>query len=125
MDFPEGSAVWDNLDIDLVVKVLSNTFFSAHILSFRHVPRCSFIVYIIGPVFIFFIPVFHFFQGAKLTDPPVLYWGTYCAAISAFCEDVCRTLWNPANQSRFTRGFEVVFPAVSQPEQPPVRAGQA
>ncbi|KAL0580072.1 hypothetical protein V5O48_001931 [Marasmius crinis-equi] len=49
---PDPTPIFDSLDIDLVIKVMSNTVFS--------------------PFFIFFIPVFYFFQGSKLTDPIIL-----------------------------------------------------
>lgn len=61
----EPSPVFDNLDVDLVVKVLSNTLFS--------------------PAFLAFVPIFYIFQGAKWTDSVVLYSVGYCAAVSAFC----------------------------------------
>jgi len=49
----EPTGVFDNFDIDLVVKVLAQTIFS--------------------PFFTFFIPVFYVFQGAKITDGAVMY----------------------------------------------------
>jgi len=60
----EASPIFDNLDIDLVVKVLSHTAFS--------------------PFFIFFVPVFYIFQGVKLHDPPVVLASGYWVLISAF-----------------------------------------
>ncbi|KAI0068718.1 retinal short-chain dehydrogenase/reductase [Artomyces pyxidatus] len=59
-----GEPVFDDLDVDLVVKVLSHTLFS--------------------PFFIFFVPVFYVFQGAKYEDPRVLGAAVYWVAISAF-----------------------------------------
>ncbi|KAK1228442.1 hypothetical protein PQX77_008505 [Marasmius sp. AFHP31] len=49
---PDPTPVFDSLDIDLLSKVLSHTVFS--------------------PFFVFFVPVFYFFQGAKLTDPIIV-----------------------------------------------------
>ncbi|KAF5363473.1 hypothetical protein D9756_000173 [Leucocoprinus leucothites] len=60
----EPSLVFDNFDIDLVVKVLSHTAFS--------------------PFFTFFIPVFFFFQGEKINSPSVVYAAAHCAAVSIF-----------------------------------------
>jgi len=51
------SPVFDSLDIDLVFKVLKNTLFS--------------------PFFVFFIPVFYIFAGAKTSDPSVIWSGSY------------------------------------------------
>ncbi|THH19793.1 hypothetical protein EW146_g1447 [Bondarzewia mesenterica] len=54
----DSGNVFDNLDIDLVVKVLSHTAFS--------------------PFFIFFVPVFYIFQGGSIQDiqvlGPIVYW---------------------------------------------------
>ncbi|KAF8969422.1 hypothetical protein BDZ97DRAFT_1795557 [Flammula alnicola] len=61
---PEGSPMFDNLDIDLVVQVLANTAFS--------------------PFFVFFIPIFYIFQGNELTDPTVVLSAIYYVAISVF-----------------------------------------
>jgi len=60
----DGSPIFDSLDIDLFVKVLAHTVF--------------------GPFFVFFIPVFYVFQGAKLTDPVVLISSAYWVFISLF-----------------------------------------
>ncbi|KAG5648850.1 hypothetical protein DXG03_000199 [Asterophora parasitica] len=48
----DGSPIFDSLDVDLFVKVLAHTLF--------------------GPFFVFFVPIFYIFQGAKVTDPLVL-----------------------------------------------------
>ncbi|ETW84065.1 hypothetical protein HETIRDRAFT_438999 [Heterobasidion irregulare TC 32-1] len=54
----DAGLVFDALDIDLVVKVLSHTAFS--------------------PFFVFFIPIFYIFQGGRIQDPqvigPFIYW---------------------------------------------------
>jgi len=60
----EPTLVFDNFDIDLVVKVLAQTVFS--------------------PFFTFFIPVFYFFQGAKITDGVVIYSALYHVATCVF-----------------------------------------
>jgi short-subunit dehydrogenase len=60
----EPTPVFDNLDIDLLVKVLANTALS--------------------PFFVFFIPVFYFFQGAKLSDPIIVLSAIYYVVISIF-----------------------------------------
>jgi len=61
---PDGSPIFDTLDVDLVVKVLAHTAFS--------------------PFFVFLIPVFYIFQGAKLTDPIIVSTCIYYAVISLF-----------------------------------------
>lgn len=63
-DEPRPSPVFDNLDLDLIATVLAHTAFS--------------------PFFVFFIPLFHIFQGAKVTDTVVLGWSGYYALISLF-----------------------------------------
>jgi hypothetical protein len=62
----DGSPIFDNFDIDLIVKVLANTAFS--------------------PFFVFFIPIFYIFHGAKLTDPIIITSFTYYALVSAVCK---------------------------------------
>ncbi|TEB35735.1 retinal short-chain dehydrogenase/reductase [Coprinellus micaceus] len=61
---PDGSPIFDSLDVDLFVKVLSHTLFS--------------------PFFVFFIPIFFIFQGAKVTDTSVVGFGVYYVVISLF-----------------------------------------
>jgi len=60
----EGSPIFDDFDVDLLIKVLANTAFS--------------------PFFVFFIPVFCIFQGSKLSDPVIIYTSTYYVLLSAF-----------------------------------------
>jgi len=60
----DGSPIFDNLDIDLVMQVLANTAFS--------------------PFFVFFIPVFYIFQGAKFSDSIVVLSAIYYVVVSAF-----------------------------------------
>ncbi|KAF8204739.1 hypothetical protein BJ912DRAFT_1018041 [Pholiota molesta] len=61
---PDGSPIFDNFDIDLVMQVLANTAFS--------------------PFFLFFIPVFYFFQGFHLNHPTIVYSSIYWIFISLF-----------------------------------------
>ncbi|TFK22320.1 retinal short-chain dehydrogenase/reductase [Coprinopsis marcescibilis] len=56
--------VFDNLDVDLIAKVLTHTLFS--------------------PFFIFFVPVFYVFQGHSPWDPVIIGFGVYYALLSAF-----------------------------------------
>ncbi|KAF8484693.1 retinal short-chain dehydrogenase/reductase [Russula ochroleuca] len=60
----EAVLIFDNFDLDLVVKVLSHTAFS--------------------PFFLFLLPSFFFFQGHKLTDIPVLATSVYWVLVSSF-----------------------------------------
>ncbi|KAI9513327.1 retinal short-chain dehydrogenase/reductase [Russula earlei] len=60
----EPALIFDNFDIDLVVKVLSHTAFS--------------------PFFLFLLPVFFFFHGNKLNDPPIVITSVYWVLVSSF-----------------------------------------
>jgi len=60
----EAVLVFDNFDLDLVVKVLSHTAFS--------------------PFFVFLLPVFFFFQGHNLSDTPVVVTSAYWVLVSSF-----------------------------------------
>jgi len=60
----DASPIFDNLDVHLVLKVLSHTAFS--------------------PFFTFFIPVFYVFQGLPYTSPAVVISSGYYVAICAF-----------------------------------------
>ncbi|PPQ77662.1 hypothetical protein CVT25_011097 [Psilocybe cyanescens] len=60
----DGSPIFDNLDLDLIVQVLANTAFS--------------------PFFVFLLPVFYIFQGAKVSDRIVVVGVLYYLAISLF-----------------------------------------
>ncbi|KAI0278837.1 retinal short-chain dehydrogenase/reductase [Russula aff. rugulosa BPL654] len=60
----EPAPIFDNFDIDLVVKVLSHTAFS--------------------PFFLFFLPIFFYSQGEKLDDTPVLITSVYLVFVSLF-----------------------------------------
>jgi short-subunit dehydrogenase len=59
-----NTEIFDAFDIDLVIKVLSNTAFS--------------------PFFTFFIPVFYVFQGLPWNHPTVIGFGIWSAACSLF-----------------------------------------
>jgi len=60
----DPAPIYDSVDIDMVVKVLSQTAFS--------------------PFFTCFIPIFYIFQGYEFVNPVVLIPSIYCAAVSAF-----------------------------------------
>ncbi|KAF8165566.1 retinal short-chain dehydrogenase/reductase [Crassisporium funariophilum] len=60
----DGSPIFDNFDIDLLIKVLANTALS--------------------PFFVFFIPIFYIFQGAQLTDPIIILSSIYYVVVSVF-----------------------------------------
>jgi len=60
----EGSPMFDDFDVDLLIKVLANTVFS--------------------PFFVFFIPIFCIFQGNKLSDPIIIYTSIYYVLLAAF-----------------------------------------
>lgn len=60
----DPAPIYDSIDIDMAVKVLSQTAFS--------------------PFFTCFIPIFYVFQGYEFSDPVVLVPSIYCAAVSAF-----------------------------------------
>lgn len=61
-----NTAVWDAFDIDLVVKVLTNTAFS--------------------PFFTALVPLFFFFQGESWTSPAVTGAACYFLGVSLFCK---------------------------------------
>ena len=89
----DGSPIFDNLDIDLFVKVFANTVFSENYLPIS----AAVIHHSLGPFFIFFIPIFYVFQGAKLTDPIIIVSSIYYVLISAFCRSR-----KPANRLQLT-----------------------
>ncbi len=78
----EPVLVFDNFDIDLVVKVLSHTALSESCYS-------SLIEYsdgvLSGPFFLFFLPIFFYSQTQKLNDTPVLVSSVYWVLVSSFC----------------------------------------
>ena len=77
----DGSPIFDNLDIDLFVKVLANTAFSENYLSIS----AAVINQSLGPFFVFFIPIFYIIQGTNITDPIIIVCSIYYAFVSAFC----------------------------------------
>ncbi|KZT06430.1 retinal short-chain dehydrogenase reductase [Laetiporus sulphureus 93-53] len=60
----DASPIFDNFDIDLIVKVVMHT--------------------ILSPFFTFFIPVFYYFQGMPWYHPVLLSSAIYVMAVSAF-----------------------------------------
>lgn len=78
----DPSAIFDSFDVDLVVKVLSHTLFSMHayllVMSYALINRT-------GPFFIVFVPIFYYFQGAKITEPVIYLPVAYYLVISLFC----------------------------------------
>jgi hypothetical protein len=78
----EPVPIFDNFDIDLVVKVLSHTAFSK---------SCdSSLIYdsdgvLLGPFFLFFLPIFFYSQSQNLNDTPVLVTSVYWVFVSLFC----------------------------------------
>lgn len=60
----DAAPIFDNFDVDLLVKVLSHTAFS--------------------PFFTFFIPVFYYFQGARWPHPILVISSAYTVGICAF-----------------------------------------
>ncbi|KAG1752549.1 retinal short-chain dehydrogenase reductase [Suillus paluster] len=76
----DPAPIYDSVDIDMVVKVLSQTAFS--------------------PFFTCFIPIFYAFQGYEFTNPVVIAPSIYCAAVSAFCRALEMDL-TAVPQSRF------------------------
>jgi len=81
----EPSQVFDDFNIDLLVKVLSHTAFSElprhKLFTFQDVTSQ-------GPFFTFFIPLFYLSQGEQITSKSVIYSASHCAAVSAFCESI-------------------------------------
>ncbi|KAF8481357.1 retinal short-chain dehydrogenase/reductase [Gautieria morchelliformis] len=70
----DGSPIFDSLDIDLIIKVLSNTVFS--------------------PFFVFWIPMFYRAQGAQWNAPIVVSSLSYFAALCLFWTlKFISTLW--------------------------------
>jgi hypothetical protein len=68
-----------------------------------------------GPFFVFFIPVFYWFQGWPASSGPVAIPGIYCVAITAFCEHLSRAYRLAADFTCARRGYQVVFAAVPEP----------
>lgn len=73
--------MYDNVDVDMVVKVLQQTAFS----PWSDWPRNSSIDSHSGPFFTVSIPVFYFFHARGVLTPAVIISACYCAAVCAFC----------------------------------------
>ena len=82
----DGLPIFDNLDVDLFVKVLANTAFSEY---YRPISPAV-INHSLGPFFVFLMPIFYIFQGAKLTDPIIIASSIYYVLVSAFCRSRSR-----------------------------------
>jgi len=79
----EPVPVFDNFDIDLVVKVLSHTAFSKSCDSSSLMEDSDGLL--LGPFFLFFLPIFFYSQVQKLNDTPVLVTSVYWVLVSSFC----------------------------------------
>jgi hypothetical protein len=79
----EPVPIFDNFDIDLVVKVLSHTAFSKSCDSSSLMEDSDGVL--LGPFFLFFLPIFFYSLGQKLNDTPVLVTSVYWALVSSFC----------------------------------------
>ena len=104
-EHPHGvSLVFDAFDIDLLVKVLSHTVFST---SMSHPSYSTSEVRLpyAGPFFVFFIPVFYIFHGARLNDPIVVTSALFFVVISFFCEqDAIAIQMNQLDQNDIMQG---------------------
>jgi hypothetical protein len=80
----EPTPIFDNFDIDLVVKVLSHTAFSKSCDSSTLIKDTDGVI--LGPFFLFFLIIFFYSQGEKLDDTPVLITSVYWVLVSLFCE---------------------------------------
>lgn len=78
----EPAPIFDNFDIDLVVKVLSHTAFSK---SFDSSSIEDSDDVLLGPSFLFFLPIFFYSQGQRLNYTPVLVTSVYWVLVSSFC----------------------------------------
>ena len=103
----DGSPIFDNLDIDLFIKVLANTAFSENYL----LVYAAVIHHSLGPFFVFFIPIFYIFQGAKLTDPIIITSSTYYILVSAFCRSIGAHKWSYITDwtSGFSRWYSKLY----------------
>jgi hypothetical protein len=110
----DSSPIFDNFDIDLVIKVLANTAFSklGHLIA----TQWGIDTILPGPFFVFFIPVFYIFQGAKYTDPIVVSSAVYYAVVSSFCE-LSSTAVIPDSLSHMCRVYKMVFEVVPEPRK--------
>jgi hypothetical protein len=79
---PGETLIFDNFDVDLLVKVLENTAFSAYLLYLMGLLLKE----LLGPFFLFFVPIFYFFHGAKVSDPSIVLSSTYFISVTIFCK---------------------------------------
>jgi hypothetical protein len=79
----EPAPIFDNFDIDLVVKVFSHTAFSKSCDSSSLIEDSDGVL--LGPFFLFFLPIFFYSQGQKINDTPVLVSSVYWVLVSSFC----------------------------------------
>jgi hypothetical protein len=79
----EPVPIFDNFDVDLVVKVLSHTAFSKSCDSSSLMEDSDGVL--LGPFFLFFPPIFFYSLGQKLNDTPVLVTSVYWVLVSSFC----------------------------------------
>jgi hypothetical protein len=105
----DASPIFDNLDVDLVLKVLSHTAFSQFkSISHIRVDVSSKSIFA-GPFFTFFIPVFYVFQGLSYTNPAVVISSAYYVAVCAFCALVVFCQNESTALNHWCRVIEVVF----------------
>ena len=79
----EPTLIFDNFDIDLVVKVLAHTAFSKSCDSSSLIEDSDRML--LGPFFLFFLPIFFYSQGQNLYATPVLVSSVYWVLVSSFC----------------------------------------
>ncbi len=90
----EPVLIFDNFDVDLVVKVLSHTAFSKPCYSSPSI-EYSDGTPLLGPFFLFFLPIFFYSQVQRLNDTPVIVASVYWVLVSSFCalsplrSDIC------------------------------------
>jgi hypothetical protein len=82
-----NTEVFDSFDIDLVVKVLSNTLFSESLSgSNMNMWLLKGIISLSGPFFIYLVPIFYIFQGIEWSSPTVIVPAVYGVLLTLFCE---------------------------------------
>jgi len=107
---PGDTLIFDNFDVDLLVKVLENTAFSASPSFFNGIIELT---KLLGPFFLFFIPIFYFFHGAKISDPSIVLSSIYFISATIFCKlSAIMTGYRGNTQLRVC---EMVFKTVSKP----------
>lgn len=93
----DAGPIFDSLDIDLIIKVLSNTVFSQYQIYYLfscliksdylvdHFPSV-FLCLAPGPFFVFWIPMFYRAQGAQWNSSIIVSSLCYFAALCIFCK---------------------------------------